>query len=77
MAKTLVPVLARHDTDGSITPIMVYWQDGKTFQIDKVIEKRQAASFKSGGVGIRYKCLIRGMAYHLFDEQGVWFIEKV
>ena len=75
--KYLVPVLAKHDTDGRIKPVMIYWENGRTLQVDKVTDIRPAASLKSGGLGMRYTCHIRGQMYFLYDEEGVWFIEKI
>ena len=75
--KYLVPVLERHDTDGQIKPVMIYCDNGKTLQIDKIIDIRPAASLKSGGLDMRYICRVKGWVYCFYDEGGVWFVEKV
>ena len=56
--KVYVEVIARFDTDGNITPLSVKWEDGTVYEIDKVIDKRRAASLKAGGIGMRYTCRI-------------------
>lgn len=74
--KQLVTVFAKHTVDGKVMPVSIIWCDGREFEIDKITDIRQAASLKSGGIGIRYTCRIKNIVYHLFDEQGVWFIER-
>ena len=44
--------------------------------IDKVLDKRKAASLKVGGQGIRYTCRVSGKEIYMFLEDGSrWFIE--
>ena len=45
--KVYVEVTARFDTEGDITPLSVTWEDGTVYEIDKVIDKRRAASLKA------------------------------
>lgn len=72
--KEYAEVTARFDTDGNITPLVVRTQEGK-FYVDRVYDVRPAASLKSGGAGIRYKCSINGVMSYLFLEETKWFIE--
>ena len=48
--------------------------------IDKILGMRQAASLKAGGQGQRYEISITcgdvSREMYLFDDEGVWFIEK-
>lgn len=76
MAKIFVEVTARHDPDGSTHPLLLKWSDGRVFEIDRILDVRQAPSLKGGGLGIRYTCRIRNKQVYLFDELGRWFIEK-
>ncbi len=76
MTKIDLTVNARHHNDGRITPISIVWSDGRVFEIDKVLDVRRAASIKVGGVGIGYRCKIRGKEVDVFDEEGKWFMEK-
>lgn len=73
--KIKLAVTARHETDGRITPLSILWEDGRTFEIDRVLDIRKAASLKAGGCGIRYSCRIRDKQVYLFDEEGCWFME--
>ena len=72
--KTYVEVTAKFDTEGNITPLVVKMEEGK-FYVDRVYDIRPAASLKSGGAGIRYKCSINGVPSFLFLEETKWFIE--
>lgn len=67
--KVYVEVIARFDTDGNITPLSVKWENGTVYEIDKVIDKRRAASLKAGGIGMRYTCRILNQQSYLFYEE--------
>jgi len=69
-------VNAQFDLDGSIRPTSIIWEDGRVFEIDRILDIRRAASLKAGGLGIRYICRIRGKTVKLFNDEGHWFIEK-
>lgn len=75
--KVYVEVTARFDLEGNITPLSIIWEDGRTFEIDRVLEARRAASTKAGGIGLRYRCRILGKERFLFFEDSSlrWFIE--
>ena len=76
MAKLFVEVTARHNVDGTIRPLSLKWEDGRIFEIDRLIDVRRAASLKGGGLGIRYTCKIMGKQVYLFEDEGKWFLEK-
>lgn len=48
-SKIFVEVTARFDTDGSLTPLDLVWEDGRRYPIDRVLDVRRAASLKAGG----------------------------
>ena len=73
--KVYVEVTAKFDIDGNITPLSVTWEDGTIYEIDKVVDKRRAASLKAGGIGVRYTCRILGQESYLFYENPKWFVE--
>lgn len=72
--KNYVEVTAVFDKEGVITPIMIKLEDEK-LEVDRVMDVRPAASLKSGGAGIRYKCRIAGRETYLFLEETRWFFE--
>ncbi|TWH49574.1 hypothetical protein [Sporomusa sp. KB1] len=74
--KIFVKITAEHDTKGNIRPILLHWEDGRKFEVDKVLDARPAASLKAGGYGMRYTCWIANKQVYLFCVEGRWFIEK-
>lgn len=75
MQKVFVEVTARFDVDGAIVPLSIRWEDGTLFEIDRVLDVRQAASLKAGGQGIRYTIRIGSHRTFLFYEAPRWFVE--
>ena len=73
--KVYVEVTAKFDTEGNITPLSVTWEDGTVYEIDRILDKRRAASLKAGGIGMRYTCLISGRQSYLYYEEPSWFVE--
>ena len=74
--KINLQVNADFDLDGNIRPRAIIWEDGRVFEIDRILDVRRAASLKAGGLGIRYICRIRGKEVKLYNDEGRWFIEK-
>ena len=74
--KINLQVNADFDLDGNIRPRAIIWEDGRVFEIDRILDVRRAASLKAGGLGIRYICRIRGKEVKLYNDEGHWFIEK-
>lgn len=74
VAKKFVQVTAKFDENG-ITPLQIFWSDGRIFKIDRILDVRPAASIKAGGFGIRYTCRIKGSETFLFYEEPRWFVE--
>lgn len=72
--KNYVEVTAVFDTEGRIMPKKVKIDD-ENFEVDRVMDIRPAASLKSGGAGIRYKCSVMGRETYLFLEETRWFLE--
>ena len=76
MYKVYVHVLAEFTKEGVLRPKEIIWDDGRHFEIDKIIDTRQAASLKAGGAGIRYTCKINGREKYVFYEENYkWFVE--
>ena len=66
-----------YDEDGSVTPLSIQWEDGREYEIDRILDVRKAASTKAGGIGIRYTIKIgRTITYLFFDCFNKWFVEK-
>lgn len=75
--KHYVEVLARTDEEGRVSPVAITWSDGRVFEIDRVMDMRQAASLKVGGMGIRYLVRIGARTTYLFFENPRWFVEEI
>ncbi len=74
--KVYVEVNVDHRPDGTARPNRIKFEDGKTYDIDRVKYVCRAASTKVGGTGLRYTVMICGTETYLFDEQnGKWFVE--
>ena len=83
--KAYVPVEVSFDEQGFMHPVRLTSQDGKVFEIDRVIQIKPAAAMKAGGQGDRYTIRIAGKETYLFFERstsekgaiiGRWFVEK-
>ena len=73
--KQYVEVVSNTSEEGIITPLLIVWEDGRKFSIDKIIDRRRAHSLKTGGTGIRYTVIVGGQATYLFFENPRWFVE--
>ena len=75
--KVFVPVTADFDLNGQIIPRSFVWEDGRYFEIDRVLDIRKAASLKAGGYGTRYTVRVHGKETFMWlDENGDrWFME--
>ena len=70
-----VKVIARHDEQGRVCPLEVEWEDGRRFEVDRLLDVRRAAALKAGGQGVRYTVRILGKETYLFEDEGRWFVE--
>ena len=73
--RAYVKVIARHDEQGKVRPLEVEWEDGRRFEVDKLLDVRRAAALKAGGQGLRYTVRILGKETYLFEDEGRWFVE--
>ena len=75
--KTYVPVVARFDRLGRVNPMSVEWEDGRVYNVERVLDVCRAASLKAGGAGIRYRVrMANGQQTYLFFEEKAWFVER-
>lgn len=84
-AKVYVEVAATFREDGTMLPRSLVWEDGRRYEIDKVLDIRQAAALRAGGQGDRYTIRVQGKESYLFFERnkslsganiGRWFAER-
>ena len=83
--KVYVPVDVEFRSDGTRLPRIIVWEDGTKYEIDRVLDIRQAAAMRAGGQGDRYTVMIDGKQSYLFFERsasltgnniGRWFVER-
>ena len=74
--KVYVTMIVKIKLDGKIRPMRMVWEDGATYEIDRILHITPAASLKVGGCGIRYTVMIEGKQRDLYEEDGKWFVEK-
>ena len=79
MRKVYVDVSAEFTKDGMVIPLSFEWEDGRTFEIDRLIDMQRAASLKVGGIGIRYTIYVCGKLTHIWfdDNEMKWFLEGI
>ena len=75
--KRYVEVVADHAEDGRVTPLYIIWENGRRFDIERVLDRRRAASLKCGGTGIRYYVEIGAKRTFLYFEEPRWFVEEI
>jgi len=73
--RVYVSVVVRYDEEGGVRPLSITWEDGRRFEVERLLDVRRAASTKAGGQGIRYTCRIKGKETYLFEDDGRWFVE--
>ena len=75
MKKKYVDVYVFVDECGNKTPREIVYND-RTFVVDRVLDKKNCASFKVGGIGERYTIRIGENTTYLYCEGGKWFVEE-
>ena len=73
--RVYVKVVVEYDENGKIRPLMVEWEDGQRFEVDRLLDVRRAAATKAGGHGMRYTVRIGGHETYIFEDDGRWFVE--
>ena len=76
MNKVYIDVVAEFRKDGQLVPIFFTCEDGRKYNIDRILKIERCASRKAGGVGMMYTCMIQWQESHLFYEVDKWFMER-
>ena len=75
--KAYVEVIADFSSDGRMKPLRLIWEDGRKYDIDRILRVDRCASRRAGGAGIRYVCRILGQRVELYSEEnGFWFVTR-
>ena len=73
--RAYVKVLVEVDESGGARPMRIYWADGRSFDVDTLLDIRRASASRTGGQGVRYTCRVCGRRVYLFEDEGRWFVE--
>ncbi len=74
--KVYIDVAVLFSTEGTMTPLYLLWEDGRRFDIDRVLSVGREANKRAGGCGICYRCRILGQEAKLYYEENYkWFVE--
>ena len=63
-----VGVTLKVSPEGNVRPLTITFENGKTYTIDRLKERKRAAATKVGGTGIRYTVVIQNRETYLFTE---------
>ena len=83
--KVYVPVEVAFDENGQMYPRVIPWEDGKKYEIDRLLDVRPAPAARAGGQGDRYTIRMNGRETYIFFEHnaeygsqitGRWFVER-
>lgn len=76
MGKRYVEVTVVFSEEGNVRPLDIRWEDGRHFEIDRVLNVQRASSLRTGGCGMRYTCMINGQrSYLYYENDGRWFVD--
>lgn len=70
-----ITVIAKMQDNNMVIPLSILWENGKSYEIDRVLDIRKKASTKGGGMGLRYTCLIKNQERYLWLDEYLWFVE--
>lgn len=71
--KVYIEVTTKMDTNGTITPLAIRWENDMVYDIDRVLDVRRAAC-PAGGAGWRFTCKICGKERFLYLEGTRWSV---
>ena len=83
--KVYVQVEVCFDDQGRMRPQRITWEDGRAYEVDRVLDVRPANAARAGGQGDRYTVRLLGRETYLFFEHstdpcgpvtGRWFVER-
>lgn len=75
--KAYVEVIADFSTEGKVRPLRIIWENGRGYDIDRVLQVDRHANLRAGGAGIRYVCRVLGQRVELYyEENGFWFVSR-
>lgn len=71
--KRYVPVVVRFDQEGKMRPLVIEFEEGQKYPVDRITDVRRVVCQSVGGIGDRCTCRIKGQESFLWFEKGRWF----
>ncbi len=84
-ARVYVSVVVAFDELGRMIPKVLLWEDGRKYDIERLLDVRPGYAARAGGQGDRYTVRIDGKERYLYFEHnaeygkqvpGRWFVER-
>ena len=84
-ARVYISVIVAFDELGRMMPQALFWEDGRKYDVERLIDVRPSYAARAGGQGDRYTVRIDGKDRYLFFEHnpefgkqvpGRWFVER-
>ena len=69
-----VGVLAYHNTDGSMTPVKIFWDEEHTYDIEAVKGVEKTGIWMNGRESFKYTVAINGKTAHLYYGPDRWYV---
>lgn len=73
--RVYVKMAVEIDEAGNVRPVRIFWEDGRVFEVDRLLDVRYAAATRAGGQGMRYTCSVKGRQTQIYEDDGRWFVE--
>ena len=70
-----ITVIAKMQDNNMVIPLSILWENGKSYEIDRVLDIRKKASTKGGGLGLRYTCRFGEQERYIWLDEYIWFVE--
>lgn len=64
-----------YDVDGTVTPLVIYWPDGRKFTVELVSSRKTLEPLPGGRERVRYDCIIKGRRKQLYWDGVRWYVE--
>lgn len=70
-----VAVIAKFPIDGIVKPVAVVWEDGRRFDVEKIVDFTQLPKMDASGFRYIYKCIIAGTDRCIYYNDDKWYLE--
>ncbi len=75
--KVYVSVMLNISENGNKIPVSVYFENGITYLVEKIVKIEKYFATREGTLSCRYSVIIRGHHTYLYEEgNGRWYVER-